>query len=113
MTVGQPTAIQLPSFVVEPDLTVLPGCCKQTCMTHVVSVRMPSDKVAAMDRRATESGLDRTAYLLRLVDQDLARPARKPKRRFRSLHLLGRYRSRGSTNAQVRAALQAQSEKDR
>ncbi len=74
---------------------------------------MPADKVAALDRRATDSGLDRTKYLLRLVEQDLARPAPKAKRRFRSLHLLGRYRSRGSSNAQVRAALKDHSEKDR
>lgn len=82
-------------------------------MTHVVSLRMPPEKVAAIDRRATDSGLDRTKYLLRLVDQDLAQPARRSKRRFASRHLLGRFRSRGSSNAQVRAALRAQSEKDR
>ncbi len=82
-------------------------------MTQVVSLRMPPEKVAAIDRRATDSGLDRTKYLLRLVDQDLARRAPKSKRRFASEHLLGRYRSGGSNNAQVRAALKAQSEKDR
>ena len=74
---------------------------------------MPRKKVAAIDRRATDAGLDRTKYLLRLVDQDLARPAPRSKRRFASLHLLGRFRSRGSSNAQVRAALRAQGEKDR
>ena len=74
---------------------------------------MPPEKVAAIDRRATDAGLDRTKYLLRLVDQDLARPAPRSKRRFASLHLLGRFRSRGSSNAQVRAALRAQGEKDR
>jgi hypothetical protein len=47
---------------------------------------MPSEKVAAIDRRAADSGLDRTK------------------------HLLGRFRSRGSSNAQVRAALCAQGE---
>lgn len=73
---------------------------------------MPSEKVAAIDRRATDTGLDRTKYLLRLVDQDLARPLRRSKRRLVSLHLLGRFGSRGSSNAQVRAALKAQSEKD-
>jgi len=74
---------------------------------------MPPEKVAAIDRRATDSGMDRTKYLLRLVDQDLARPGRKSKRRFASLHLLGRFASRGSSNAQVRAALKAQGDKDR
>jgi hypothetical protein len=69
---------------------------------------MPPEKVAAIDRRAADSGLDLTKYLLRLVDQDLARPARRSKRRFASVHLLGRFRSRGSSNAQVRAALRPQ-----
>jgi hypothetical protein len=82
-------------------------------MTHVVSLRMPPEKVAAIDQRASDSGLDRTKYLLRLVDQDLARRARRSKRRFASPHLLGRFRSRGSSNAQVRAALKAQGEEDR
>jgi hypothetical protein len=82
-------------------------------MTQVVSIRMPSEKVAAIDRRATSNGVDRTKYLLRLVEQDLARPERKSKRRFASGHLLGRFRTLGSSNAQVRAALKNQSEKDR
>jgi len=82
-------------------------------MTHVVSLRMPPEKVAAIDRRANDSGVDRTRYLLRLVDQDLARPARRSRRRFASVHLLGRFHSRGSSNPQARAALKAQSEKDR
>ena len=82
-------------------------------MTQVISLRMPPGKVAAIDRRATDSGLDRTNYLLRLVDEDLARPAPKSKRRFASLRLLGKFPSRGSSNAAVRAALKSQSEKDR
>ena len=51
--------------------------------------------------------------LLRVVDEDLARPAPKANRRFASLHLLGKFRSRGSSNTAVRAALKAQSEEDR
>ena len=78
---------------------------KRFCMTHVVSLRMPVKKVAALDRRAADSGLDRTRYLLRLVDQDLSQPAPKSRRRFASAHLLGKFRSQGSTNAAVRAAL--------
>jgi hypothetical protein len=74
---------------------------------------MPPDKVAAIDRRATDSGMPRTKYLLRLVDQELARPSRKSRRRFASLHLLGRFSSRGSSNAQVRAALKAKGDEDR
>ena len=82
-------------------------------MTHVVSVRMPKAKLAALDRRAADSGLDRTSYLLRLVDQDLARPVNGSRRRFASLNLLGKFRSQGSTNVEVRAALKARHEKDR
>ena len=74
---------------------------------------MPSKKVAAIDRRAADSGLDRTKYLLRLVEQDLGRPPSKSKRRFASSHLLGKFRSKGSSNAQIRAAIKAQVEKDR
>jgi hypothetical protein len=74
---------------------------------------MPVKKVAALDRRAANSGLDRTKYLLRLVDQDLSRPAPKSRRRFASGHLLGKFPSQGSTNAAVRAALKAHAQKDR
>ena len=74
---------------------------------------MPLSKVAAIDRRATDSGLDRTKYILRLVEKDLAQPMPKSKRRFASAHLLGKFQSKGSSNAQVRAALKAQCEEDR
>lgn len=83
-------------------------------MTRVVSVRMPSEKIVAIDRRAADSGVDRTKYLMRLVDEDLAqRRAPRAKRRFASLHLLGKFRSQGSSNAKVRAALKAGCEEDR
>jgi len=82
-------------------------------MTEVVSLRMPSGKVAAIDRRAADSGLDRSKYLLRLVEQDLARPMPKSRRRFASVHLLGKFRSHGSSNAAIRAAMKAHIEKDR
>ena len=94
------------------NLTRWAKFCKQICMTQVISLRMPPKKVAAIDRRAADSGVDRTRYLLRLVDQDLAQRPPKAKRRFASIHLLGRYRSQGSSNAYVRAALKAQSEAD-
>ncbi len=74
---------------------------------------MPLKQVAALDRRAADSGVDRTGYLLRLVEQDLARPAPKGRRRFASAHLLGKFESRGSTNAAVRAALKAHAQEDR
>ncbi len=74
---------------------------------------MASKKVAAIDRKAADSGLDRTKYLLRLVDEDLARETSKRNRRFASMHLLGKFHSKGSTNTAVRAAIKSQSEKDR
>lgn len=82
-------------------------------MTHVVSLRMPLKQVAALDQRAADSGLDRTKYLLRLVEEDLSRPVAKSRRRFGSKHLLGRFPSQGSTNAAVRAALKKHAQKDR
>ncbi len=74
---------------------------------------MPVKQVAALDRRAADSGLDRTKYLLRLVEQDLSRPASKSRRRFASRHLLGRFFSQGSTNTAVRKALKAHAQKNR
>lgn len=82
-------------------------------MTQVISLRVPLDKLAELDRRASSTGLDRTKYLLRLVEEDITRPAPKQRRRFASMHLLGKFRSQGSSNAAVRAALKAQVEKDR
>ncbi len=82
-------------------------------MTDVISVRMPSETVAAIDRRAADSGLDRSKYLLRLVEQDLAGPRAKSKRRFASTHLLGKFRSLGSSNGETRAAMKARFEKNR
>jgi hypothetical protein len=82
-------------------------------MTQVVSLRMPSDKVAAIDRRAADAGVDRTKYLLRIVEEHLAEPQPKSRRRFGSTHLIGKFRSKGSTNAEIRAALRAHFEKNR
>src|SRR5262249_8013117 len=94
-------------------LTKSEGDCKHCCMTHVVSLRLPLDTVAALDRRAADSGLDRTKYILRLVRADLALPKPQGKRRFASTHLIGKFRSRGSSNEKVRAAVKAQCDKDR
>jgi hypothetical protein len=74
---------------------------------------MPPKKLAAVDRRAADEGLDRTKYLLRLVDDALAQKSRKSKRRFASMHLLGKFRSSGSTNVHVRAAMKATRDKNR
>jgi hypothetical protein len=82
-------------------------------MTHVVSMRMPLRKLAELDRRAADAGLDRTGYLLRLVERDLSQTPPRGRRRFASAHLLGKFKSRGSTNANVRAALKVHAQKDR
>jgi hypothetical protein len=74
---------------------------------------MSPAKISELDRRAADSGLDRSKYLMRLVDEELAAPARKAKRRFASKHLLGKFSSSGSSNAKVRTALKGRSEKDR
>ncbi|HZR16958.1 MAG TPA: hypothetical protein VFE51_06490 [Verrucomicrobiae bacterium] len=82
-------------------------------MTQVISVRIPAQKVAAIDRRAADEGLDRTKYLLKLVEQDLAQRNRRLKRRFASSHLLGKFHSRGSSNAEIRRALKSRCDEDR
>lgn len=82
-------------------------------MTEVISVRMPPEKLAELDRKAADSGLDRSKYLLRLVDADLERPSKTSRRKFASVDLLGKFQSSGSSNRQVRAALKACGEKDR
>jgi hypothetical protein len=90
-------------------LTLHGSAVERIRMTQVVSLRMRSEKVAAIDWRAAEVGLNRTKYLLRLAEQDLARPAPKSRRRFASAHLLGKYRSGGSSNAAVRTILKTRS----
>lgn len=82
-------------------------------MTEVISLRMPPEKIVALDRRAANAGLDRSKYLLRLVDEDLAVQKNKKRRRFASGKLLGKFSSAGSTNEKVHAALKARGEKDR
>jgi hypothetical protein len=75
---------------------------------------MSPTKLAAVDRRAADAGLDRTNYLLRLVDDALAKKkAPMPKRRFNSMHLLGKFHSSGSTNTNVRVAVKPSGEQDR
>lgn len=55
------------SAVQKPILTSPFPSCIRNRMTEAVSLRMPSSKLAAVDRRAADSGLDRSKYLLRLV----------------------------------------------
>ena len=82
-------------------------------MTEVISLRLPSSKLAEIDRRASDSGLNRSKYLMQVLEENLAKRPPKAKRRFASKHLLGKFSSEGSSNAKVRAALKARSEKDR
>ena len=74
-------------------------------MTRVVSIRIPVRKLAEVDRRAAAAGLRRTGYLLRLLEEDIAPATPVKGRSFKSKHLLGRFKSAGSTNAKVRSAL--------
>jgi hypothetical protein len=73
-------------------------------MTRIVSLRIPVRKLAEVDRRAADAGLDRTGYLLRLLETGPA-PAPARRRPFKSKHLLGRFKSSGSSNDKVRAAM--------
>lgn len=83
-------------------------------MTRIISVRIPVRKLAEMDRRAANEGLDRTGYLLRLLERDTGQKTPAKGRRFKSRHLLGRFKSAGSTNAKIRVALKnAADEKNR
>ena len=74
-------------------------------MTRIISLRIPVRKLAEVDRRAADAGLDRTGYLLRLLEAGSVSSSARGRRPFRSKHLLGRFKSSGSSNAKVRAAL--------
>ena len=83
-------------------------------MTRIISVRIPVRKLAEMDRRAASAGLDRTGYLLRLLEIDTEQAPQAKRRAFKSKHLLGHFKSLGSTNPKARAALRnAADEKNR
>jgi len=75
------------------------------CMTRIISLRIPVRKLAEVDRRAADAGLDRTSYLLRLLEVGPASDSKRGRRAFKSNHLLGRFKSSGSSNEKVRAAL--------
>jgi hypothetical protein len=83
-------------------------------MTRIISLRIPVRKLAEMDRRAANAGLDRTSYLLRLIESGPKQEPLRKRRIFKSKHLFGRFKSSGSSNAKVRAALKnAAHEKNR
>ncbi len=58
-------------------------------MTRPFSVRARPALIAAMDSRAAALGQDRTAYILSLVERDLAVQGTEPRRRFASEDLIG------------------------
>lgn len=76
-------------------------------MTNVLSVRLPSAKMARLDQRAARNGVDRSEFVRRLIEEELERPVPKSKhRKFASMDLCGRYSiGSESDNAAVRAAL--------
>jgi hypothetical protein len=83
-------------------------------MTRIVSLRIPVRKLAEVDRRAADAGLDRTSYLLRLIETGPTQKLTRKRRPFKSKHLLGRFKSSGSSNSKVRAAMKsAANEKNR
>jgi hypothetical protein len=58
-------------------------------MTDVLTLRMPPQKLAKVDRRAAELGQDRSGYVRGLIEEDL-RTATKPRKRvFASEDLVG------------------------
>lgn len=58
-------------------------------MTDVLTLRIPPQKLAKVDRRAAEMGQDRSGYIRSLIDEDL-RTASKPSRHvFASEDLVG------------------------
>jgi hypothetical protein len=81
-------------------------------MTTVLSIRLPSAKIAELDRRAVSSGMDRSEYVRYLIEEALETKPNGGRRKFASLDLRGRYGiGAGSNNAAVRAALAARRHK--
>jgi metal-responsive CopG/Arc/MetJ family transcriptional regulator len=81
-------------------------------MTTVLSIRLPSAKIAELDRRAVNNGMDRSEYVRQLIEQALETKTPSSRRKFASMDLRGRYAIRaGSDNAAVRAALAARRHK--
>jgi hypothetical protein len=58
-------------------------------MSTVLTVRMPVQKLAKVDRRAAELGQDRSGYVRRLIDQDLSNAPKVRKHVFASEDLVG------------------------
>ena len=74
-------------------------------MANVLTIRLPSDLLANVDRKAAALGRSRAEHVRQVLEADAAAPEHKP-RRFASLRLKGRYAlGRGSDNAAVRKAL--------
>lgn len=74
-------------------------------MSNVLTVRLPSSLLSRLDRKAAVLGRARAEHVRLVLEADLAKIERRPKR-FASLVLKGRYAlGRGSDNVSVRRAL--------
>ena len=77
-------------------------------MSSIVTVRIPPQKLAKVDRRAAELGQDRSGYVRALIEQDLKSTGGPRKHVFASEDLAGCIRTglpRGD-NRTVRRAVQ-------
>ena len=70
----------------------------------MLTFRLPSGKLARVDRRAAELGRDRSGYIRALIDQDLEQPGRPGRHKFASEDLIGAFSlgHRTADNATVR-----------
>lgn len=58
-------------------------------MTGVLTLRLPPQKLAKVDRRAAELGQDRSGYIRSLIDEDLQTAGQPGKHVFASEDLVG------------------------
>lgn len=72
-------------------------------MTKVLTLRVPPALLSLADAKAARLGLDRTQYVRRLIEQDLAESGPRPAG-FQSEDLAGAFRLGGAsaTNTRVR-----------
>jgi hypothetical protein len=74
-------------------------------MANVLTVRLPGDLLAKLDRKAASLGRRRAEHVRQVLEADVQSQSLKPKR-FVCLSLKGRYAiGAGSDNAAVRRAL--------
>ena len=87
--------------------------CIQIRMHSILTVRLPSELLARLDKKAAALGRPRAEHVRQVIEADLKTSDPKSKR-FACLPLAGRYSlGRGSDNAAVRRAFREAYEKDR